>query len=191
MNGRDLAAAAVALALSAAGEAVRGQRLVPASDPKYPKVKYADSLIAVNDRCAVRRNPLSTHIRPVYVNDLPVGFCCSGCPPVFSKEPEKYLKEFHVQLADPTQRGKKAVLDSTTRAYVGQDIYFFADARSMEKFKKSPLKYSGPLTDPVSGLRFLPTERSPKADYNGRSFYFRSDSTRLVFNKAPMVYASR
>jgi hypothetical protein len=52
-----------------------GQRLVPTSDPKYPKIKYADSLMSLNDRCAVARNKLNVKVRPVYVNGKPVGFC--------------------------------------------------------------------------------------------------------------------
>jgi hypothetical protein len=59
-------------ALSPAGEA---QRYVPGSDADHPRVKYADSLISINDRCAVRKTKLAPRMRPVYVNHEPVGFC--------------------------------------------------------------------------------------------------------------------
>ena len=75
---RGLLGAAGLLALAAgvarppAGSA---QRLVPTADPEHPRIKYADSLLSVNDRCAVRKNKLNTKVRPVYVNGQPVGFC--------------------------------------------------------------------------------------------------------------------
>jgi hypothetical protein len=53
----------------------RGQRWVPGPDPAHPRVKYADSLVSLNDQCLVRGGRLSPRIRPVYVNGLPVGFC--------------------------------------------------------------------------------------------------------------------
>ena len=52
-----------------------GQRPVPGSDPKYQRLKFADSLVSLNDRCAVARNKLNPQVRPVYVNGRPVGFC--------------------------------------------------------------------------------------------------------------------
>jgi hypothetical protein len=50
------------------------QRFVPGSDAEHPRVKYADSTVSINDRCAVRKTKLSRG-RPVYVNSQPVGFC--------------------------------------------------------------------------------------------------------------------
>ena len=61
-----------ALALPLAG---RTQRYVPTTDPNHPRLRYADSLDSVNDRCAVRKNKLNPKVRPVYVNRQPVGFC--------------------------------------------------------------------------------------------------------------------
>jgi hypothetical protein len=51
------------------------QRRVPTADPVHPKLKYADSLVSLNDRCMVRKNKLNPRVRPVYVNRQPVGFC--------------------------------------------------------------------------------------------------------------------
>ena len=61
-----------ALALPLTG---RTQRYVPTTDPEHPRLRYADSLDSVNDRCAVRKNKLNPKVRPVYVNKQPVGFC--------------------------------------------------------------------------------------------------------------------
>ena len=60
------------VALSSIGSA---QRYVPGADAEHPRVKYADSLVSINDRCAVRKVKLGNKVRPVYVNGEPVGFC--------------------------------------------------------------------------------------------------------------------
>ena len=67
-------ALALALALAAAGPG-QAQHHVPGADPKYPRVKYADSLVSVNDRCIVSQARLNHAMRPVYVNGQPIGFC--------------------------------------------------------------------------------------------------------------------
>jgi hypothetical protein len=54
---------------------IDAQRRVQAADPDHPKLKYADSLVSLNDRCMVRKNKLNPRVRPVYVNRQPVGFC--------------------------------------------------------------------------------------------------------------------
>lgn len=54
---------------------VRSQRFVPTTDPEHPRLKYADSLVSLNDRCIVRMVKLNPKVRPVYVSRMPVGFC--------------------------------------------------------------------------------------------------------------------
>ena len=51
------------------------QRYLPMPDQDHPRVKYADSLESLNDRCIVRKAKLNPKMRPVYVNGQPVGFC--------------------------------------------------------------------------------------------------------------------
>ncbi|HET7904482.1 MAG TPA: hypothetical protein VFM17_07975 [Candidatus Eisenbacteria bacterium] len=51
------------------------QELVPTGDPAHPRVRYSDSLISLNDRCAVRQGGLNPTYAPVYVNGRPIGFC--------------------------------------------------------------------------------------------------------------------
>jgi len=51
------------------------QRYVPTTDPEHPRLKYADSLLSLNDRCMVRMTKLNPKVRPVYVSRMPVGFC--------------------------------------------------------------------------------------------------------------------
>ena len=55
--------------------AATAQRYVPTSNPSFPKLRYADSLNSVNDRCVVTKHRLNPMIKPIYVNGQPVGFC--------------------------------------------------------------------------------------------------------------------
>lgn len=67
--------ALVASLAMSVGATAWAQHHVPGSDPEHPRVKYADSLVSLNDRCIVRQNKLSTTMPPVYVNGKPIGFC--------------------------------------------------------------------------------------------------------------------
>jgi hypothetical protein len=40
-----------------------------------PRIRFADGLVSLNDRCPVRLVPLNLRMPPVYVNGRPVGFC--------------------------------------------------------------------------------------------------------------------
>ena len=66
---------AIAVVALLAPAAVRSQRYVPTADPDHPRLKYADSLVSLNDRCIVRMNKLNAKMRPIYVSRMPVGFC--------------------------------------------------------------------------------------------------------------------
>jgi hypothetical protein len=44
-------------------------------DSPFPKIRFADGLVSVNDRCPVTKRKLSVHFPPVYVNGQPIGFC--------------------------------------------------------------------------------------------------------------------
>jgi hypothetical protein len=48
---------------------------VPGADEKYPRLRYADGQISLNDRCPVRHAKLNPRMAPVYVNGKPIGFC--------------------------------------------------------------------------------------------------------------------
>jgi hypothetical protein len=71
----SLAAAALLFALAAGMSPKALGRAVPGREPGYHLVKYADSLVSLNDRCMVRSSRLNTHVRPVYVSGRPLGFC--------------------------------------------------------------------------------------------------------------------
>jgi hypothetical protein len=67
-----LGLAALALSLAACASA---QGYVPATDPAFPRLEYADSLVSLNDRCIVSQAKLNPKMAPVYVNGQPIGFC--------------------------------------------------------------------------------------------------------------------
>ncbi len=53
----------------------RAQVYVDTGDTLHPRIRYADSLLSLNDRCIVKMTKLGKKTRPVYVNGHPVGFC--------------------------------------------------------------------------------------------------------------------
>lgn len=55
--------------------AARAQHRIAGADSLHPLVRYADSLVSVNDRCIISGSGLNPAMHPVYVNEQPVGFC--------------------------------------------------------------------------------------------------------------------
>lgn len=189
-----LFALALLFAFGAAALAPRdgaAQRMVPTREKAHWRIKYADSLVSINDRCAVKAAPLSTAIRPVYVNSLPVGFCCTTCPPIFVQGPEPYLERMKARFSDPVQAKRLARIAAGLRYHVNWELYYFADRRNLDEFRRHVTKYCGTLTDPVTGARFRPGPTSPMVRHAGRPYYFTSDATRARFQAAPLDYAMR
>lgn len=167
------------------------QRIVPTKDKAHWRIKYADSLVSINDRCAVKEGALSTAIRPIYVNGEPVGFCCTTCPPIFMQGPEPYLERMHAKFKDPVAPAKPALVAARMRYHVNWEIFYFADRATLDEFRRHVTKYCGTITDPVNGTRFRPTPTSPVVRHGGRPYYFTSEETRAKFQKAPVQYAIR
>lgn len=72
-GGTGLAAAATASLLALAGCT---PHYVPAAESgEFPRVRYALSGDALNDRCPVSRTRLNTRIDPVHLNGRAIGFC--------------------------------------------------------------------------------------------------------------------
>ena len=44
-------------------------------DAEFPKLRFGDGQISLNDRCMVRQAKLNDRLSPIYVNGKPVGFC--------------------------------------------------------------------------------------------------------------------
>jgi len=49
--------------------------LVPGDVDSFPRVEYPGVGVTLNDRCMVRQSRLNPEMRPMYVNNHPVGFC--------------------------------------------------------------------------------------------------------------------
>jgi YHS domain-containing protein len=169
----------------------RAQHEVPGEAHAYSRIKYADSLVSLNDRCIVAQSHLNTKVRPVYVNSQPIGFCCVKCPSVFVQDPDRYLLHQEIHLPDLIEPKREAILIPAMRVHVNYEIFYFATSQNRQKFLDDPVRYCGLLTDPVSQKRFKPGKSSPKESWEGRLFIFSSDSTRRVFDAKPETYAVR
>jgi YHS domain-containing protein len=155
------------------------------------RVMYADSSISINTTCPVRGGRVDPAREPVYVNGRPVAFCCHPCPSVFSRDPERYLREIKAKLSCPVRPAQKAIFDSSLRATINQDIFFFSSVKALKQFRKDPFRYCGILTDPVSRARFRPTKESPHVTFRGREYYFAADSSLARFQSEPERFFER
>ena len=186
LSSRYLFLAALLLASTA-----HAQRFVPSADSAKPRILFPDSMLSWNDRCPVTREKLSVDIAPVFVNSRPVAFCCNGCVAEFTLNPARYMRRMHATLADPVNPQVPATLDSASFVRVNHEIYFLHDAESRAAFEKDPIKYTGPLTDPVSLVRFQPTPKSPHLVSHGKPFYFSGSATFSTFQAAPDSFEVR
>ncbi len=75
--------------------------------------------------------------------------------------------------------------------FVNHELFVFADASTRERFRKDPLRYCGILTDPVSKVRFRPTARAPRTEYDGRLYFFTEPGTLARFTAHPDSFAFR
>ena len=82
------------------------------------------------------------------------------------------------------------ILDVAHRVFINYETYYLSSDEAVQKFKKAPWRYTGLVTDPVSGVRFQPDGASPTAEHNGRLFYFSSDDQAEIFSKDPDSYAT-
>lgn len=107
------------------------------------------------------------------------------------KDPEQYLRKLAIRVTDPVQPGHEASLDPGLRAEVNHEVFLFSDPASLESFRRTPLRWCGIVTDPVSRQRFRPTSRSPHLNYNGRPYYFTSARDLRTFQAMPDSFATR
>ena len=107
------------------------------------------------------------------------------------QDPERYLRELHIEPPCTVYPKRKAIVDSSLRIKMNHEIFYFSSKAARDLFVKDPLRYCGLLTDPVSKQRFRPTAKSPHTDYRGRSYYFMADSSMTRFLGAPQKFADR
>jgi len=71
---------------------------------------------------------------------------------------------------------------------VNGEVYRFAGEETLRRFIKAPTRYCGTLRDPVTGIRFEPTSRSPELFWIGGPYFFRSDTSKATFISDPHRY---
>ena len=101
------------------------------------------------------------------------------------QDPELYLSRLNLSLSCVVRDGEPAVVDAAHRRYVNWEVFFFSNTAAANEFTSNPLRYCGLLTDPVTKVGFRPDRDSPRWEYNGRPYYFFSDSTMAVFRTMP------
>lgn len=107
------------------------------------------------------------------------------------QDPEKYLKEMKVKPPSLFKGGARPVLDSSLKAQVNFEIYFFANAAEKKRFLADPIRYCGKVTDPITYERFRPTAASPKTVYGNRTYFFTSETSRATFLADPVTHKDR
>jgi len=71
---------------------------------------------------------------------------------------------------------------------VNGEVYRFGAERTLKRFVLEPELWCGLLRDPVSGVRFLPSTRTPHVWFVGGPYFFSSDSTLTIFLVDPGRY---
>ena len=92
-------------------------------------------------------------------------------------------------LFDPVDPTRIGSLDPRLWARVNGEIYRFADASTLERFRRNPARWCGILRDPVSAVRFVPDRFSPHLDTPESPYFFDDDSTYVAFKRDPERYA--
>jgi YHS domain-containing protein len=98
------------------------------------------------------------------------------------------LEHMSRTLWDPVDPKRLGRLEPEFHARVNGEIYRFADDQTLARFRRDPRRWCGILRDPVSGMRFVPTRRSPRFDTSESPYFFVSDSTCAAFRQAPRRY---
>jgi len=101
------------------------------------------------------------------------------------KAPEQYLNELGLTVPAAVDSTRPAVLDEAHRIRINYETYFTADLDGRKQFLADPIRYCGPVTDPVSKDRFRPNRSSPRFDYDGVVYYFLDSEDMARFAAAP------
>jgi YHS domain-containing protein len=99
------------------------------------------------------------------------------------------LEHMSRTLWDPVSPRHLGSLDPRLHARVNGEIYRFWEPRTLERFRRDPVRWCGMLRDPVSAVRFVPDRSSPRLEYGDGPYFFTSESTFVVFRANPEAYA--
>lgn len=101
------------------------------------------------------------------------------------QDPSRYLADLVTHLPAVDDPTKAAIVDTDHLSVVNFECFYFASKEGKAKFDQDPCAHCGRVTDPVTYRKFVPTARSPRIEREGRTFFFRSDSTRAIFAARP------
>jgi len=91
-------------------------------------------------------------------------------------------------LYDPVDPRLLGALTPDLQYRVNGEVYRFGAEKTLHRFVSEPELWCGMLRDPVSGIRFLPSTRSPRLYFVGGPYFFSSDSTHDRFLDDPGRY---
>ena len=106
------------------------------------------------------------------------------------QDPETFLNALDLTLPCVVHPNRTAVLDPDHRIFVNREIYFVSSPEAVLEFKEASWRYTGPVTDPVTGARFQPDETSPRREHDGRVYYFSSGKSLTQFAANPESYTT-
>ena len=104
---------------------------------------------------------------------------------------EFLLEHMSRSVFDPVDTTRVASLSPALRAHVNGEIYRFAAATTLARFRRDPVRWCGILRDPVTGVRFFPRRLSPRLRMSDGPYYFQSDSSCRVFRADTARFAIR
>ena len=91
-------------------------------------------------------------------------------------------------LWDPVDPQLLGSLTEDLHFRVNGEVYRFATERTMKRFVQEPQLWCGVVRDPVTGVRFVPSTKSPSAWWTTGPYFFESDSTKDAFVENPKRY---
>lgn len=108
-------------------------------------------------------------------------FCCPGHKDMFSKNPEKYLEKRKAveQAAKAAQEPKPAAAHEHAEKAEHEHALEHKHGEEAEKEK---------VTDPVCGMKIVPSEAAAKAEYKGKTTYFCMEGCKEKFLEDPEKY---
>lgn len=106
------------------------------------------------------------------------------------QDPVPHVQKHALSFDCVVNKNKTASIDLVHMRQINWETFFFSDSNAMQKFDNDPLRFCEALTDPITRQRFRPGNDSPRSEYDGKHFYFWSDSSKQKFDMMPAMYSA-